>query len=164
MNKKGFTLIELLVVVLIIGILSAVALPQYYLAVDKARYSTLMSVVKAIKNAQELFYLENERYALTWEELGEDSIPAGAIITNSDAKFKKFTVSLGGLYVPCVWASNGKNSYLMWNNHSSSQTKIACYGYTIGGDRAKRLCKSLGGIQTGTGCDSGGDCVMYKLQ
>ena len=155
MNKKGFTLIELLVVVLIIGILSAV---------DKARYSTLMSVVKATKNAQELFYLENGRYALTWEELGEDSIPAGATITNGSAKFKDFTVSLGGLYVPCVWASNGKNSYLMWNNHSSSQTKIACYAYTIGGDRAKRLCKSLGGIQTGTGCDSGGDCVMYKLQ
>ena len=87
-----------------------------------------------------------------------------ACLNQMRARLHKSGGVSGGLYVPCVWASNGKNSYLMWNNHSSSQTKIACYAYTIGGDRAKRLCKSLGGIQTGTGCDSGGDCVMYKLQ
>ena len=51
MNKKGFTLIELLVVVLIIGILSSVALPQYTKAVEKSRATEAKTTLKSIKNA-----------------------------------------------------------------------------------------------------------------
>ena len=48
MNKQGFTLIEILVVVLIIGILSAIALPQYESAVEKSRMSEALINLKAI--------------------------------------------------------------------------------------------------------------------
>ncbi|MDR0734864.1 MAG: prepilin-type N-terminal cleavage/methylation domain-containing protein [Elusimicrobiota bacterium] len=61
-NKKGFTLIELLVVVLIIGILAAIALPQYHLAVAKSRLSAVIPTVKAMKNAAERYYLIYGQY------------------------------------------------------------------------------------------------------
>ena len=51
MNTKGFTLIELLVVVLIIGILSSVALPQYTAAVEKSRATEAWTTLKSINDA-----------------------------------------------------------------------------------------------------------------
>ncbi len=74
-NKQAFTLIELLVVVLIIGILAAVALPQYQKAVNKSKMTEAMGVLTATAKAEHVYFLANGEYTadLSLLDLGPEN-------------------------------------------------------------------------------------------
>ena len=71
MSKTAFTLIELLVVVLIIGILAAIALPQYRISVEKSRAAEVLIQARHLAEAEELYYMANGSYTTDWADLGE---------------------------------------------------------------------------------------------
>ena len=72
----GFTLIELLVVVLVIGILAAMALPQYFKAVERARMAEAITIMDSVVKAQRRKFMQTNRYANVFE--GLDVAPKGA--------------------------------------------------------------------------------------
>ena len=114
LGRLGFTLIELLVVVLIIGILAAIALPQYQKAVTKSKLANLKTLVFSVANAAELYYLEKGEYPGSLEDL-VISVPTP---TN--------TISVtGGEYIFYSW---GK-CYLEKNNIVNS---FACDNSQVG--------------------------------
>jgi type IV pilus assembly protein PilA len=61
-NKKGFTLIELLIVVAIIGILAAIAIPQFSAYRAKAYNSAAESDLRNLKTQMESFFADNQMY------------------------------------------------------------------------------------------------------
>ena len=97
-GRKGFTLIEVLVVVLIIGILSAVALPQYQKAVLKSRLGSLFHLVNTVHQAEQEYYLANGMYTNQIDDLSVGLLQA------------EKTTSPGG------------NTWLTWN---SGQYRVA---------------------------------------
>ena len=155
-TKKGFTLIELLVVVLIIGILAAIAVPQYQKAVDKTRMMAVIDMLKTIKEAQEFYYLANGNYATDFSQL-DISFPQGDLKT-SNAITREYND--GTKY--WMWVSDGKPQSIygypagfnlkagleQYLDHHTEYTEelpnaaLSCVGRD---ERGHRVCESLGG-------------------
>jgi len=135
--KKGFTLIELLVVVLIIGILSAVALPQYTKSVQKARFAELTTLGKSLSDAQNMYYLANDRYTSDIENLDVE-VPEGKYFSfettaNGDGAEIVFTPKTGIQNVTEIvyYFSDGKLNQIICSG-SGCRGMLPCQTYDVG--------------------------------
>jgi type IV pilus assembly protein PilA len=68
--QKGFTLIELMIVVAIIGILAAIAIPNFIKFQARSKQSEAKANLKAIFTAQKAFFQEKDRFSTLTGEVG----------------------------------------------------------------------------------------------
>ena len=157
---KGFTLMELLVVVLIIGILAGVALPQYETAVLKSKMNSIVPLVRAIKNANEVYYMANGKYTDNLNDL-DISIPAGNAKSIPAAGRMEYDNGTwidqyvegdcgGDLSCPRVWGGFGgrddANKALpncvvaFYYDNTTTPGRIQCYGSH---SKCAKICKGM---------------------
>jgi prepilin-type N-terminal cleavage/methylation domain-containing protein len=153
-NKKGFTLIELLVVVIIIGILAAIAWPQYQLAVLKSQASAALPMLRAIAEAENMYYLTTDKYTYKFEELDITVLKDCAGNTCQHGKNQFFLGGAGDAvaHINGEQASHPNNLSLAVAFDPSSimiktynMKKGILYCYDKGKEKFKKVCLSLGG-------------------
>ena len=84
MKREGFTLIELIIAVSIVGILAAVAVPQYQDYIKRGFRGDAIRIVQQIMTAQERYYTDNIKYALRLSQLGFNT----DVYTTDDVRYE----------------------------------------------------------------------------
>ncbi len=145
--KWGFTLIELLVVVLIIGILAAVAVPQYQKAVAKSRTAEALAVLPTLVRASTLYYLANGEYPSNVSELDVE-VPAERLSNqwafgkSDDPHTYYFSLGASG-----DWAANAADENLPVFHFTNNQYWCLAPKNRWGikkTDVAEQICQSMG--------------------
>ncbi|WP_424245926.1 prepilin-type N-terminal cleavage/methylation domain-containing protein [Elusimicrobium posterum] len=156
--RKGFTLIELLVVVLIIGILAAIALPQYTKAVEKSRAAEAVLMVKTLKSASDVYFLANNEYPTKFDELHLGLPPSVKSCAASGVAAITDCVNLG------TYQYELRNStWLDINARKTDLSLVIQYNYktevfacVAKNEEAKRSCAVISGKSTPDSTDSNG--------
>jgi len=148
-NAKGFSLLELLVVILIIGILAAIALPQYQRATEKAKMAEAVILLKAIAEAQQRYYMVHNKY-LTCTETDQLDIDFGNFTNASypacggkqSDNFIYITSNYGGTYIAFAQRKPLYKYYFYITK--SKPSRIGCSPDSSGNDyQPSRIQKEL---------------------
>lgn len=161
LTKKGFTLIELLVVVLIIGILAAVALPQYFKAVEKSRATEALSIMGSVSAAMERARLvsTNNQYPTTLSGLDIELADVnGSPVSGGSWSSNNFDFQVDGENTSSgniTATRNGSSNYTLRRDYYTG--KVTCNDTTAsGGASVSGICASLGLPSSSSSGGSGG--------
>ncbi len=159
----GFTLIELLVVVLIIGILAAIALPKYEKAVNRARYTQAQTLLTALWQAQQVYYMANGSYTTHFSDLDIDVPKKQNIREESDGDVYRDDWGSCKLHNTGYGQCNIKvgKGVVWYMRRWGPSSGISCWVFPRDNQQGHDLCRTMTGKEGTT--DAGGLYVVYSF-
>ena len=159
-NKKGFTLIELLVVVLIIGILAAMAMPQYFKAVERSRMTEADTLLGSNAQAQRRKFLQRNSFTTNYK--GLDVSPKDSSGSTYYTKGNPTTGANGNGFAVVLSGTGFTDGIARATRHADGATlqyqyrleryyqgdNVTCVGINTAG---QELCADFCGIDNPTG-------------
>jgi len=140
--KKGFTLVELLIVMVIVGVLVTIALPKYYVAMERGRVMEAVSNLRSASDAVNAAYVRNGNSYPSMSSLTENGHVRGDLTKSVYFSLPTIASYLSSAVDLRSVRQNGDNYTLFAHNSEGELQYISCLGSDI--------CENIGFEKSGS--------------
>lgn len=144
-KTSGFTLIELLIAIVIVGILSAIAIPNYTESINRSKRADAQAALLGVAQAMERFYANNSTYCGAAGAQPATAATIAACATGAPTVYAATVPGTGAAYYNLRITALAQNNYTLEAQRVGSMVSDKCGTLTLGANGAQGITGGTSG-------------------